>query len=113
MPAPRSTGRRFETGWLNGAANLSVLTDLYGAWVARVRLRNMQTTIVLEMDSSVNQTHDAQDRTADNGHFARMRYHPLFAFNQFSNPKRGTLRSGNVHAAAERRSRSSLSGLRQ
>jgi hypothetical protein len=33
------------------------------------------------MDSSVSETHGAQEGTAYNGHFACMCYHPLFVFN--------------------------------
>src|SRR5215472_373287 len=44
---------RFETAWLTSDANLAVLTDLSGAWIDRVHACNLQTTIVLDMDSSV------------------------------------------------------------
>ncbi len=35
------------------------------------------------MDSSVSETHGAQEGTAYNGHFGCTCYHPLFVFNQF------------------------------
>ena len=62
-------------------------------------LNRPQTTIVLDMDSSVSQTHGAQEGSAYNGHFACMCYHPLFVFNQFGDLERCALRSGNVHSA--------------
>src|SRR6187455_891085 len=69
---------RFETEWLTGDANLAALTDLSGVWIDQVNARKPQTTIVLDMDSSVSETHGAQEGSAYNGHFACMCYHPLY-----------------------------------
>ncbi len=90
---------RFETEWLTRDANLRALVDLSGAWIDRVYERKAQTTIVLDMDSSVSETYGAQEGTAYNGHFACMCYHPLFVFNQFGDLERCSLRPGNVHSA--------------
>jgi len=60
---------RFETVWLTSEANLSALTDLSGTWINRVHARRPQTTIVLDMDSSVSETHGTQEGSAYNGHF--------------------------------------------
>jgi hypothetical protein len=92
---------RFETGWLTIKANLAALADLSGAWIDRVHTRRPQTTIVLDMDSSVSETHGAQEGSAYNGHFGCTCYHPLFLFNQFGDLERRSLRSGNVHSAAD------------
>ena len=51
------------------------------------------------MDSSVSETHGAQEGSAYNGHFACTCYHPLFVFNQFGDLERCALRPGNVHNA--------------
>jgi hypothetical protein len=90
---------RFETGWLTSEANLAALADLSGAWINRVHACKPQTTIVLDMDSSVSETHGAQEGSAYNGHFACMCYPPLFVFNQFGDLERCSLRPGNVHSA--------------
>lgn len=90
---------RFETGWLTTEANLAALSDLSGAWVDRVHERRPQKVIVLDMDSSVSETHGAQEGTAYNGHFGCTCYHPLFVFNQFGDLERCALRPGNVHSA--------------
>jgi hypothetical protein len=71
---------RFETGWLTIKANLAALADLSGAWIDRVHTRRPQTTIVLDMDSSVSETHGAQEGSAYNGHFGCTCFHPLFLF---------------------------------
>ena len=92
---------RFETGWLTSEANLAALADLSGAWIDRVHARRPQTTIVLDMDSSVSETHGAQEGSAYNGHFGCTCYHPLFVFNQFGDLERCSLRPGNVHSAAD------------
>jgi len=90
---------RFETAWLTSEGNLAALTDLSGTWIDRVHARKPQTTIVLDMDSSVSETHGAQEGSAYNGHFGCTCYHPLFVFNQFGDLERCTLRPGNVHSA--------------
>ena len=90
---------RFETGWLTSECNLAALADLSGAWIDRVHARRPQTTIVLDMDSSVSETHGAQEGSAYNGHFGCTCYHPLFVFNHFGDLERCALRPGNVHSA--------------
>ena len=92
---------RFETAWLTGDANLAALADLSGAWIDRVHARRPQTTIVLDMDSSVSETQGAQEGSAYNGHFGCTCYHPLFVFNQFGDLERCSLRPGNAHSAAD------------
>ncbi len=83
----------------DSAANLAALAGLSGAWIDQVHARRPQTTIVLDMDSSVSETQGAQEGSAYNGHFACACYHPLFVFNQFGDLERCTLRPGNVHSA--------------
>ena len=90
---------RFETAWLTGDANLAALADLSGAWIDQVHSRRPQTTVVLDMDSSVSETHGVQEGSAYNGHFACTCYHPLFVFNQFGDLERCALRPGNVDSA--------------
>ena len=63
---------RFESGWLTSEANLAALADLSGVWIERVHARRPQTTVVLDMDSSVSETYGAQEGTGYNGHFACM-----------------------------------------
>jgi hypothetical protein len=48
-----------------------------------------------------SETHGAQEGSAYNGHFGCTCYHPLFVFNQFGDLERCSLRSGNVHSAAD------------
>ena len=92
---------RFETGWLTDDANLAALADLPGTWIDRVHARKPRATIVLDMDSSVSETHGAQEGSAYNGYFGCTCYHPLFVFNQFGDLERCSLRPGNAHSAAD------------
>ena len=62
---------RLETVWLTSEGNLTALTDLSGTWIDRVHARKSQTAIVLDMDSSVSETHGAQEGSAYNGHYGR------------------------------------------
>ena len=96
--SPSQMGR-FETKWLAGEKNLSVLADLSGQWIDRVHDRRPPRGIVLDMDSSVSPTHGEQEMSAWNGHFACTCYHTLFVFNQFGDLERCALRPGNIHSA--------------
>ena len=89
---------RFETQWLSAPASLSALSDS-GRWIDLVHGRRAPRGIVLDMDSSVSPTHDEQENSVWNGHYACTCYHPLFVFNQFGGLERCTLRPGNVHSA--------------
>ncbi len=91
---------RFETAWLTNAANLAALADLSGARIDRVHARRPQTIIVRDMDSSVSETHGAQEGSAYNGHFGCTCYHPPFVFNQFGDLERCALRSGHAYHEA-------------
>ena len=99
VAASTSQMGRFETAWLSTDANLAVLADLSSTWIDRVHARTPQTTIVLDMDSSVSETQGAQEGSAYNGHFGCTCYHSLFVFNQFGDLERCALRPGNVHSA--------------
>lgn len=90
---------RFETGWLTSEANLAAFADLSGASIDRVHARRPQSVVVLDMDSSVSETHGGQEGSAYNGHLGCTCYHPLFLFNQFGDLQRWALRPGNVHSA--------------
>lgn len=68
-------------------------------WIDRFHERKPPKYITLEMDSSVSQTHSAQEGTAWNSHFGCMCYHPLFVFNQYGHLERCALRPSNVHSA--------------
>jgi hypothetical protein len=57
--------------------------------------------LILDMDSSVSETHGQQEGSAYNGHFDCTCYHPLFCFNQFGDVEQTMLREGNVHSAKD------------
>jgi hypothetical protein len=80
---------RFETAWL---------TCRVPGSTACIRAGRKPPSCSI-MDSSVSETHGAQEGSAYNGHFACTCYHPLFVFNQFGDLERCALRPGNVHSA--------------
>jgi len=90
---------RFETAVVTRSENLTVLADLPGKWISRLRKRRPMKELVLDMDSSVSETYGQQEGTAYDGHFGCTCYHPLFCFNQFGDVEGSQLRSGNVHSA--------------
>jgi len=59
-------------------------------------MRAGRTTIVLDMDSSVSETHGPQEGSAYNGHFTCTCFHPLFVFDQFGDLERCALRPAKV-----------------
>jgi len=90
---------RFETEVLTQNDNLAMLTKLPGMWIDRLRERRPMRELILDMDSSVSETHGEQEGSAYNGHFGCNCYHPLFCFNQFGDVEDVLLRQGNVHSA--------------
>ena len=95
---------RFETEVLTQPANLNALTDLSGKWIDTLWQRKPGDRIILDMDSSVSETHGHQEGSAYNGHFECTCYHPMFCFNQYGDLERALLRHGNVHSADDWRS---------
>jgi len=95
---------RFETEVLRQPDHLDQLIDLSGQWIDRVHRRKPISKIILDMDSSVSETHGAQEGSTFNGYFGCTCYHPLFLFNQFGDLERCLLRNGNVHSADDWRS---------
>src|SRR5208282_5089448 len=95
---------RFETEVLTQPGNLAALTNLSGKWIDRLRERRPMRELILDMDSSVSETHGQQEGSAYNGHFECTCYHPLFCFNQFGDVEGAMLRQGNVNSANDWRS---------
>ena len=79
---------RFETERLTGEANRAALADRSGAWIDRVHARQPRTTIVLDLDGSVGETHGAQEGSAYDGHCGCACYRPLCLVNQFGDRER-------------------------
>jgi hypothetical protein len=84
---------RFETELLATGENLAALSDLGSTWMNRVHDRRSPRTIILDMDSSASPN---LRRTAHNGHFGSIGYHPSFVLNQFGDVEGCALRPGNV-----------------
>jgi hypothetical protein len=95
---------RFEADVLTSRKNIRSLMDMTGKWIDRVRKRKPFREIILDLDSSVSETHGNQEGSAFNGHFGCSCYHPLFCFNQYGDLERALLREGNVHSADDWRS---------
>jgi hypothetical protein len=92
---------RFETEVLTQKDNLAMLAKLPGMWIDRLRKQRPMRELLLDMDSSVSETHGEQEGSAFNGHFGCTCYHPLFCFNQFGDVEGVMLREGNVHSAKD------------
>ena len=92
---------RFETEVLTQQFNREKLAMLPGMWIDRLRKHRAMRELVLDMDSSVSETHGRQEGSAYNGHFDCTCYHPLFCFNQFGDVEGALLREGNAHSAKD------------
>jgi len=90
---------RFETAILSTNGNLTALIHLSGRWIDQVQKQKPLQELILDLDSSVNETYGKQEGTAYNGHFECLCYHPLFLFNQFGDLERVLLRRGNKASA--------------
>jgi len=97
--ASASQMSRFETEVLTHPDNLRTLMTLPGQWVDRIRQRKSFNKLILDMDSSVSETHGHQEGSVFNGYFGCTCYHPLFCFNQDGDVEAALLRNGNVHSA--------------
>jgi hypothetical protein len=95
---------RFETEILTARKNLKALTELSGMWIDRVHQHGAPDRLILDLDSSVSETHGRQEGSAYNGHFECTCYHPLFLFNHLGDLERALLRNGNVASADDWRS---------
>jgi hypothetical protein len=90
---------RFETEILSQRENVRSLMNLPGRFVERTHEYKTITELVLDMDSSVSETHGQQQGSAYNGYFSCNCYHPLFLFNQHGDLEYAMLRRGNQHSA--------------
>jgi hypothetical protein len=97
--ASTSQMAHFETQVLTQAQNLAALLDLPGQWIDQAQRRRPLDRLILDLDSSVSQTHGRQEGSAYNGYFECTCYHPLFCFNQHGDLERCLLRNGNVAGA--------------
>ena len=102
--ASTSQMARFETDVLTQPDNLAALMELPGKWIDRVQQRRPTDRVILDLDSSVSETHGQQEGSAYNGYFECTCYHPLFCFNQDGDLERALLRNGNVASADDWRS---------
>jgi hypothetical protein len=97
--ASTSEMSRFETEMLSSRKNLTALMNLSGTWIDSVHECAPLDKLILDLDSSVSETHGEQQGSAYNGYFECMCYHPLFLFNQYGDLERAMLRRGNHNSA--------------
>ena len=90
---------RFETEMLSSRKNLTALMNLSGTWIDSVHECAPLDKLILDLDSSVSETHGQQQGSAYNGYFECTCYHPLFLFNQYGDLERAMLRRGNYNSA--------------
>jgi hypothetical protein len=86
--ASTSEMSRFETEMLSSRKNLTALMNLSGTWIDSVYECAPPDKLILDLDSSVSETHGQQQGSAYNGYFECTCYHPLFLFNQYGDLER-------------------------
>ena len=97
--ASTSEMSRFETEILSSRKNLMAMMDMLGMWIDLVQECAPLDKLILDLDSSVSETHGQQQGSAYNGYFECLCYHPLFLFNQLGDLERAMLRRGNHNSA--------------
>src|SRR5437867_10269539 len=96
-----STLHWFETEVLTEEQHYRGLARLNTALIQRAVTRSAPQSVTLDIDSSESPVHGAQERSAYNGHFESVCYHPLFVFSPEGDCLAAKLRTGNVHSADE------------
>src|SRR5215470_15359866 len=94
-----STLHWFETDVLTEERNYKGLARFNTALIEHAAWRSPNRRVILDIDSSESPVHGAQERSAYNGHFESVCYHPLFVFNQHGDCLAAKLGPGNVHSA--------------
>src|SRR5256712_4741351 len=94
-----STLHWFETEVLAEDRNYQGLARLNTALIQHAVTRSATQRVTLDIDSSESPVHGAQEKSAYNGHFESVCYHPLFVFNPGGDCVDAKLRPGNVHSA--------------
>ncbi len=79
---------RFETEMLSSRDNVAALMNLSGTWIDSVHECAPLDKLILDLDSSVSETHGQQQGLAYSGYFECMCYRPLFLFNQYDDLER-------------------------
>src|SRR5438445_644891 len=96
-----STLHWFQTEVLAEERNYQGLVRLNTELVQHERVRRSTERVTVDVDSSESPVHGAQERSAYNGHFESVCYHPLFVFSPEGDCLAAKLRPGNVHSADE------------
>jgi Transposase DDE domain group 1 len=94
-----STLHWFETNVLTEDRNYQGLARLNTTLIEHAAARSATQRVTLDIDSSESPVHGAQEKSAYNGHFESVCYHPLFVFNPEGDCLAAKLRPGNVHSA--------------
>ena len=94
--ASTSQMARFETKVLTQPQNLKTLTALPGQWLDCVRQTRQIKKLVLDLDSSVSETHGRQEGSPYNGYLRCECGHHVFCFNQDADVQAALLHHGNV-----------------
>jgi hypothetical protein len=94
-----STLHWFETNVLTEDRIYQGLARLNTTLIEHAAARSATQRVTLDIDSSESPVHGAQEKSAYNGHFESVCYHPLFVFNPEGDCLAAKLRPGNVHSA--------------
>jgi hypothetical protein len=89
----------FETEMLTEEQNFAGLARINRELIARAEAIDSPQRVVLDMDSTEIPVYGQQERSAYNGHFESICYHPLLLFNREGDCLTAKLRPGNVHSA--------------
>src|SRR5437870_10335883 len=95
--AVTSTLHWFQTEVLAEERNYQGLARLNTALLQHAVTRSAPQRVTLDIDSSESPVHGAQERSAYNGHFESVCYHPLFVFTPGGDCLAATRRSGDLH----------------
>jgi len=97
--ASQSMLSRLENGILGNVSGLNSLDETLLRSNDVILKRQDERRLVIDLDSTEDPAHGAQENVAYNGHFGKNCFHPLFCFTSDGACLGAKLRPGNVHSA--------------
>ena len=97
--AGQSMLSRLENGILGNAFGLEELEEAHYRSADVILSKQNKRRLIIDVDSTEDPAHGAQENVAYNGYFGKNCFHPLFCFTSNGTCLGAKLRPGNVHSA--------------
>jgi hypothetical protein len=99
LGASQSMLSRLENDVLGNAMGLEALDGALTRAADALLKRKNKKRLIIDLDSTEDPAYGKQEGVANNGHFAKSCFHPIFCFTSEGDCLAARLRPGNVHSA--------------